>query len=345
MMFNSKFFLLSVCAGTVTFFATARQGSWLFFPSFISLPGAYYVSNYDWSKSTEENYRSKDGKFYGKYAHLRQTLDYNYHNHYTKQRQQLQDSIIDSFLSCVKCSENKHWIVFTAGSMGAGKSWTLRHLYQRGDFPLNNFVTVDADEVRHHMPEFETYVRLAPEEAGYLTRKEAGLVTELLTLAALQQGYNVLVDGSLRDAAWYQAYFERLRQDYPDINIGILHVTAPPELVYQRAAKRAQQTGRVVPMSTLNTSMEQVPTSVALLRDSTDFCAEIFNGDGELKLDTPNMTWKDFREAWACNVVDKSNCTDDTNGSNPQEGLLIPAPASCEIEAPPPFPIALTASN
>jgi len=64
---------------------------------------------------------------------------------------------------------------------------------------------------------------------------EAGLVAEILTLAALQAGKNVLVDGSLRDSDWYQNYFKSLRNDYPSLKIGILHVTAPREAVIKRA--------------------------------------------------------------------------------------------------------------
>lgn len=48
--------------------------------------------------STEENHRSDDRNFYGKYSHIRETLDYAYHCNYTYERQKLQDSIITEFL-------------------------------------------------------------------------------------------------------------------------------------------------------------------------------------------------------------------------------------------------------
>ena len=64
---------------------------------------------------------------------------------------------------------------------------------------------------------------------------EAGMVSEILTLAALEKGKNVLVDGSLRDSDWYQGYFASLRNDYPLLKIGIIHVTAPREAIIERA--------------------------------------------------------------------------------------------------------------
>lgn len=82
-------------------------------------------NKYDFTKSTEENYQSSEAAFYGVYRRERSVLDYTYHKHYTKERQLLQDKIIEKFhrtivydkrhpqLSCVSPLEN--WIVFTAG--------------------------------------------------------------------------------------------------------------------------------------------------------------------------------------------------------------------------------------
>ena len=119
--------------------------------------------------------------------------------------------------------------------MGAGKSFTIRHLYEMGRFPLQQFVTVDPDSVRRLLPEFERYIQIEPEQAGERTRKESGLISEILTEAALQRGRNVLVDGTLRNATWYESYFDSLRDRYPQLKIGILHVTAPREAVLERA--------------------------------------------------------------------------------------------------------------
>ena len=44
------------------------------------------------------------------------------------------------------------------------------------------------------------------------------------------------MDGSLRDAEWYEQYFERIREDFSNVKIGIIQVSAPREAVFQRAA-------------------------------------------------------------------------------------------------------------
>ena len=123
----------------------------------------------------------------------------------------------------------------------------MRKLVESGRFPLIAFITVDPDQIRRHLPEYNLYVDSNPELAGALTHKEAGFIAEILTLAGLQSGKNVMVDGSLRNAEWYKIYFQRLRTDFPRLRIGIIHVTAPREAIFQRAAVREMGTLRGPP--------------------------------------------------------------------------------------------------
>ena len=69
---------------------------------------------------------------------------------------------------------------------------------------------------------------------------QAGYIAEILTLAALQAGKNVLQDGSLRDHGWYQLYFRRLKEDFPQVRHAIIHITAPRQAVLDRAAVSVQ---------------------------------------------------------------------------------------------------------
>ena len=147
--------------------------------------------------STEENHSTYSMNFYGQFAHIRKTLDYNYHKNYTFERQRFQDAIIREFLKATLFTDEngdlgttptEPWLVFTAGAMGAGKGFTLRKLVEKGRFPLTAFVNVDPDEVRRRLPEYHLYVSQSPLLAGDLTRKEAGFVSEILTLAALEAG-------------------------------------------------------------------------------------------------------------------------------------------------------------
>lgn len=254
---------------------------------------SYQDQVYDWDRSTEENYRASDNDeneegFYGPFRSIRQRLlDHRYHSPYSKTRQAVQDAVLLSLLSTTTvydrdtgrvCSiPTNNWIVFTAGCYGAGKTHTIRKLHESGEFPLDGFVQVDPDEIRRRLPEFHVYIQRNPERAGELTRKEAGMMAELLTNHALEQGQNVLVDGSLRDAEWYEEHFADLRKAYPKLRIGIFHVTAPPEAVFERVQQRAKATGRVVPVDALLRSMDEVPKAVKRLSRSVDLFLEVYN--------------------------------------------------------------------
>ena len=204
-----------------------------------------FIREFTTNLSTEDNYQSSSASFFGPYAHLRKTLDYTYHKNYNRERQMLQDAIINETLNRVQVVDatsgevcttpTEPFLVFTAGAMGAGKSYTLRKLQEKGRFPLSAFVIVDPDEIRQMFPEYSLYVTQNPAKAGEMTRKEAGYIVEILTLAALQAGKNVLVDGSLRDWEWYSTYYDRLREEFPSSKIALLHVVAPREAIFARA--------------------------------------------------------------------------------------------------------------
>ena len=259
--------------------------------------------------STEENYQSNDMDFYGPFAHIRKILDYNYHRNYRRSRQLFQDALISDILNramivdkngSVCTTPTEPFLVFTAGAMGAGKSHTLRELRKANRFPLLAFVQCDPDEIRSCFPEFSIYVEHDALKAGEFTRKEAGYIVEILTLAALQAGKNVLVDGSLRDFTWYEQYFASLRVQYPHLKISILHIVAPKSAIFQRAKEREILTGRAVPKETLESAFEEVPKSVSKLKSCVDYYCALNNGPGTsgIEILTEGITWEDFEQNW-----------------------------------------------
>eukprot|EP00536_Pseudo-nitzschia_multiseries_P016980 jgi/Psemu1/292792/fgenesh1_pg.1324_\ len=187
----------------------------------------------------------------------------------------------------------QQWIVFTAGVYGAGKSYTIRRLQSERCFPpSDDFVWVDPDAIRERLPEFannangNTNANYPPAVSGIHTQKEAGMMAELLSDAALSSGHNVLVDGSLRDADWQSAYWALLRKRFGGDNttntttsnkgrglsIGMVSVVAPPEKVLTaRILARERATGRGIPMAELEESLRTVPAAVERLVPEADF--------------------------------------------------------------------------
>lgn len=115
-----------------------------------------------------------------------------------------------------------------------------------------------------------------------------------------------MVDGSLRDADWYSNYFHTLRQQFPTIKIAILSISANLTTVLQRAERRAQITGRVVPKEILIETMDMIPKSLEKLVPLTDFYAKISNEDGcdpkieYLEMKEMNSLTNTMKLIWTC---------------------------------------------
>ncbi|CAM9804924.1 unnamed protein product [Ectocarpus fasciculatus] len=258
--------------------------------------------DYDFSRSTRDNYRVKhgnindgdDGHDAGKVSEhyaVRATRDHGYHGHYTRQRQLFQaDSLVNNVVGASSRKEHP-WIVFTAGAMGAGKSRTINWMSENGYFPLPDIVTVDPDLFKASFPEWPEYLRHCPDTAGSLTRRESGYLVEIAQELAMSQMKNVWVDGSLRDSEWYEQVFEDIRKTHPTYRIAILYVHASEEQVLERARRRAEETGRVVPEAEIKDSLYRVPRTVAILMPKADFVAHIKN-DGEQPRLTGFCDWQ-----------------------------------------------------
>ena len=250
--------------------------------------------------STEDQNAVPEAQFFGPYRHIRKELDYGYHKYYRKERQWLQDSIVEDMLDNVEganmcVNPTEPWLIFTVGPQGAGKKQAIRDLIFEGHLNLLTYVDVDPDAIRRRLPEFDTYVKLSPSTVGELTLKESGHICEILILAALQAGRNVIKDGVLADAEWHLKLIRKLKKQYPNLKVGIFHITAPTNLILKRAQKKALDTGRVVSEESIEHFLGVIPASLEILRPAVDFFCEIHNGVDECEL-VGGEDWQAFEE-------------------------------------------------
>ena len=234
----------------------------------------------------------------GPFAPARLALDYGWHGHYTPARQRLQDALIAAHLaSAPPPGGARPWLVHTCGAMGAGKSHVMRWLAQRNAFPLHAFVRVDPDIIKGELPEAAALIAADRASAGTRMHKESLLVADVLTQSALAEERNVLVDGSMRNSQWYAQEWARLRVAAPRHRLAVLLVTASPRAVHARAARRAAETGRVVPAEVLEDSIARAPATFELLRSRADFAAAVDNEGTEPVLVGSSL--RKFSETWA----------------------------------------------
>ena len=169
-----------------------------------------------------------------------------------------------------------------------GKTHVLRWAHEKRYFDASRYVFIDPDRIRYEgvwegcatrrgvcvggsasklsprpnptpqhpprykLPECGGYMLKDRSTMGSMTQMESGYIAEILQSQALANCKNVVVDGSLRNWGWYRTVFEGLRREQPEYKIAILSVECERETMHTRAARRGEQTGRVVPVELLD---------------------------------------------------------------------------------------------
>ena len=162
--------------------------------------------------------------------------------------------------------------------MGVGKGYVITQLQQLQLFNVrDHFITIDPDLIKYEIPEMVGYLQIDRNTAATKVHRESTQISDIIFEYAILHSLSILVDGSLRDVDYYQSLFHRIRNEFPQYRIGIIHITASRDVIFERAASRAIRTGRVIPKELLEESIEQVPKSVELLSPLADAVHVIAN--------------------------------------------------------------------
>ena len=123
-----------------------------------------------------------------------------------------------------------------------GKSYLREKVLSKKLVPLHNPVVVDMDEILSLVHGYRRVTQARRRQHNKEIMKECGLISELITSAAIANGHSVVIDGCLKDSAWAMQYFGKLRALAPrGLSIAVIHVSAPFEAVFDRVQKRNQE--------------------------------------------------------------------------------------------------------
>lgn len=231
---------------------------------------------YNWEVCTQENYSAPGPGARGALAAARELIDVSYHGHYTVQRERFQDQLIQNLLEGRGKPRKAPMVLFTAGAMGVGKSYVIEWLAKQNLLPLDEFVLIDPDRMAQQLPEWKGYFEKEPSSAALMTRLEAGLLTELGLVTALQERRNILVDSSLRHGSWYALLLERLKKELPDVVVVLMYIHAGEATIQQRAEERGKA-GRAVSSTEVKDSLEKMPRAVGRLLNHVDHFVQVAN--------------------------------------------------------------------
>lgn len=222
-----------------------------------------------------------------KYTYLKKYIDFTYHDKYDREREKLHEVIMDDYFK-EKLRSQHPKLIFTAGCYGAGKSNVMKYLESRGKINLSEYVYVDPDKMRPCIPEYNDYLKDNPLSAGFKTNKETNYLSELIQLHALENMFNLIVDGSLRDHEWYSLYINSIKERYPQYEIIIIFVEASYANILIRNTKRAKLTKRIIPDYCIRDAYIKSPISFEILRKLVHKSYKINNDTEENKENTTN---------------------------------------------------------
>lgn len=237
--------------------------------------------NYNWEICTKQNYAQlaselADGPLFS----ARRLVDKSYHGHYIVERQRFQDSLVTQLVDSIGISSREPRLIFTAGAMGVGKSHVIRWMKEKDILPLHDFVYINPDRIAAQLPEYHGYIEHNRACAAVMTRLEAGLLTELSLMYALQKKRNMVVDSSLRHGSWYSRVLQKIRQKLPEVRVVLMYVHAREETVYRRAIERGVQ-GRVVSKVEVADSLEKLPLAIQKLLPHVDTFIQVDNNNAQ----------------------------------------------------------------
>lgn len=250
---------------------------------------------------TNIRYISNDMMFYGDYISTREKLDYTYHKNYCESRQHVQDNIVYNFLEDKHIiKDDKPWIIYMAGLMGAGKGITLKWLIDCDKLPPNikNAIRIDPDDLRMYLPEHSLLQtnKYTKDVYSSITHKEVCYISEIIKYEALKRNASIIIDGTCKDHNYIKHTFDEIRNIYSNYKIAIINVITQEHIAIERSLLRGSSTSRTVPIETIKKASLLIPISIEKLRPYVDFIVS-FNND-ECQPTLLDVSWDTLYQVW-----------------------------------------------
>lgn len=143
------------------------------------------------------------------------------------------------------------------GGPASGKTSTVKHLLGTSDFASKGFANVNPDDVKEMMPEYNEALSLSAKDAAWIAHAESSDVASKVYNEALNQGLNIILDGTGKNLEKYSRKIQALKDRgyhvqlvMPDVDI---------QDARQRSSDRAQKIGRYVPDEILIPAHQKIP--------------------------------------------------------------------------------------
>lgn len=166
----------------------------------------------------------------------------------TPEREALRARIVDSFFEGKTPSASPTTTVM-AGGGGAGKGTIKRALIETGVLEPSNAIDVDPDEIKAMLPEYDALIALGDSRAAATVHEESSMLAERVMARALEGGFDLVVDKTMSKSKTGNEIIDQSQSLGRAVRM--FGVTIDPRVAVVRALRRAEATGRFVPIGTL----------------------------------------------------------------------------------------------
>ena len=260
-----KFFPISDCSKSTTRSHTLKEVMEQYSKSGAKVPIQRFIKS---------NYFVSDGRTQTKDFYCRS-------GEYTPERQKLHDSIVSKIVeSAGKPKEGEKPIcILLGGGSASGKS-TIRKLMVQPDLDENGIKvgTVDSDDIKHELPEYEKFKEQDVNSAAYRSHEESGDIVDEAIDTLIYEKRHFIYDGTMKNPRKYKKLIENLKD--AGYEVRVVGADVPLDEAIKRSDKRARKSGRMVPHSIIEGSHRGFSASFSEIAELADDY-EIYDNSGE----------------------------------------------------------------
>ncbi|WP_191090649.1 zeta toxin family protein [Niallia endozanthoxylica] len=192
-------------------------------------------------------------------------------NKYSKKRHAMHINIVNEFMKQASSPKNgeKPIVVLIGGGTASGKT-TIRQTVIKKKLIERSIctVTVDPDEIKDYIPEYELLKKKHPNDAARLVHKESLDISELLVKRLIRHRKHFMHEGTMARTQKYKKLIKKFKKAGYEIHAYIVDI--PLELAKQRVAERAKISGREIPPHIIENTHKLVPHTVEVIKNRVD---------------------------------------------------------------------------
>ncbi|AKG36316.1 zeta toxin family protein [Paenibacillus durus] len=165
-------------------------------------------------------------------------------------------------------SQEKPIAFLMGGGSASGKSWLRKLICEEQSELGNEFLIIDADEIKELLPEHSELIQKYPEQAASVLHDESSDIASKLLDSSAQKSHNLIYDGTMKNYSKYHRIISLLK-DYGYI-IRIVIADVDIDEAIRRNDERFKATKRLVPKVELINSHVRVAEVFLKLKDQVD---------------------------------------------------------------------------